>query len=587
MEKVVRLSAISVQAASPTRRYGALAYMNISDSARMLARPSLAGIPSNAVVSSATLTLRNRGLWSGTRTLSVARALTGWSTATTWRTIPTSLTGAVSQTQTNASYGTWTFNVTSHVQAWVSGAAKQHGFVVFSSAPHSGRGVLYGSPSATHGPVLTIEYLIPAQQPDELLPSGGTVSTDKPVLGFNVGEDTLAIQVQIDPAGDEVAPDWDSGEVPATAGLLDLAETTYPGLADAASTMWRARAKNALGWSAWSDWADFSRSAKAALTINTPAATTEDSSPVVTWTFAGVQDAWRVLLYNERGRKVYDSGWTPGTETEVAPGVNVGAEGRVVVQVQDDVDRAATTDDPEYVQAAQSFVVAPSGTPSPLSDLTASQDGVTPGVVLTGHRAEIPDEVVIYQGDTEVARLPGVDVFNGTTMVYEDWTARMNVETTYTVRAVVNGQWSNVGPSATITPTCSGIWLLNTEDQTRAVLWGQEEGEQTQPEVAVVHQPITSADGEVEVIRRRLLRYPRQGTVAGVVVDTPDVPASMSETNLRAWAEEDAGTLYRLVLGDLNDVVILGDLSFREDPRNGPGNGRVLNVSANWWARRV
>jgi hypothetical protein len=431
-----------------------------------------------------------------------------------------------------------------------------------------------------------VEYLVPAEAPTELNPSGGAVSVDKPVLTFSAAEDTQAVQVQIDPAANEVAPAFDSGEVAATAGLLDLATTAYPGLADGVSTLWRARVKNPLGWSAWSEWVDFSRVVKSALSISQPGATSEDPSPVVAWTFVGVQVAWRVVVYGEDEKVVTDTGWTPGTETEAATTKSVGATGRVVVEVQDDVDRVATPGDPDVTKASQTFTVSPSGAIAAMDDLAATQDGVSPVVTLTGHRGVIPDEVAVYRNGELVARVPGPDVFSGTTFTYEDTTAPMNRVATYHVVPVVNDQWGPQGPTATLTPTCVGIWIINTEDNSRAVLWGNSPMEQTQPEAAVVHTPITSADGDVEVVRRRLVRYPRQGTVSGTVTDTPAVPAATTEANLRAWAEEDAGTLYRLVLGDHNDVVILGDLVFVEVPENGPGNGRLLEVSANWWARR-
>lgn len=583
MLKVIKLSAISVQAAKPTTRYGALAYMNISTAARMLARPSLAGIPRNAVVSSASFAVRNRGVWSGTRTMTVAQNTSAWSTRQTWNTRPT-VTGGIPLTKASAAGGTfWLYDLTTLVQGWVSGTIAQHGVSVYSSS--STPGVFWGSTSA-YGPTLTIEYLVPAEPPTELNPSDGAVSVDKPTLTFNVDEDTLAVQVQLDPTGNEVAPAFDSGELAATAGLVDLAATAYPGLADGATTQWRARAKNGLGWSAWSDWVEFNRITKSALTISQPGATSEDPSPVVVWSFAGVQMAWRVLVYGELGKLISDTGWTPGDATEAATTKSVGASGRVVVQVQDDKDRASTPGDPDYTEAEQAFVVSPSGAPAPMDTLTATQDGVSPIVAVTGSRAAIPDEVAIYRNGELLARKPGIEVFTDTAFVYEDSTAPMNNQATYQVRPIVNGQWAAPGPEAVITPTCVGIWLINVQDDTRAVLWGNDAVEQSQPEAAVVHTPITSADGEVEVVRRRLVRYPRQGSLSGTVVETPYAPASMSETNLRAWAEEDAGTLYRLILGDLNDVVILGDLTFAEQPENGPGNGRVLSVSANWWARR-
>lgn len=587
MQKVIAMSAIAIRSAQPTTRLGALAYMNLSNVARMMARPSLAGIPSNAIISSATVRIVERTAWAATKAMSVSRPTAAWSTSTTWSTRPSvDATSTVTLSKVAAAAGTaWDFDVTAIVQAWISGAQPLNGLVVHTT--ETVNVTIHGSTAKTPSlvPTLTVNYLVPADPPEGLHPSEGNVSIAKPTLTFTVPQDTSSIQVQIDPAANPTTPAFDSAEVVTAAGLLDLSTTSYAGLASGATTQWRARVKNPLGWSAWSSWATFSRLVKSTLTITQPTATTDDPSPVTTWTFGGTQRAWRVLLLDASGVTKHDSGWIAGTATSTTPtGIVATPTGSVVVQVEDNQVRVATPGDPTYTEAIKAVTFAASGVPTVMTTLGASTDGIRPRVTLTGTRANIPDEVAIYRNGALIARVPGTDVFVGTAFTYLDASAPMNVPATYSVRPIVNGQFANAGPTTTITPSCSGIWLTDVEDNSTVVLWGVEQGEQTQPELAVLHSPITSPTGAVEVIRRRLVRYPRQGTITGTLADVLGITAASTEATLRAWADNDAGRLYRLVLGNLNELVILGDLNFVEVPGNRLGE-RILTVSASWWAR--
>lgn len=584
--KTIPLTAVSVQSAKATTRFGQLSTLPVSTTAQFMGRAAMTGIPLGAVVSSAIFTIRSRNnpTWSGSHAIKV-RSLGGpFSTATTWSNKPASIASSeVTVTKSGAAFGTfWDFDITAMVQAWVSGTVANNGLIVFSADASVGQ--FQGAVAPWGPPILTVTYVTAAATPTALHPSSGAVSLAKPTLTFQVPTDTTSIQVQVDPAANATTPAYDSGEVASTAGLLDLSTTTYAGLADAASTQWRARSKNGLGWSAWSSWVTFSRAAWKTLTVTSPTATSEDPSPVVTATYGGTITSWRAYTKNSLGAVLQDSGWTPGSVIAFGTTKSVGATGTAVVQIRDSIVRDSTPGDPDYAQATQAFTVTPSGTPATITAVATSQDGVRPNVVVTGTRAGgVPDEVVIYRNNVLVGRVPGASVFTGVTLSYSDNTAPMNVPATYKVYAVVNGAWSNASATSTITPRCIGLWLFDSESTDAALILGNDDLDQSQPENAIVHRPISSPNGDPQVVRRRLGRYPREGVVSGTLIDVLGITAATSEANLRAWADLDAGHLYRLVLGNQSDLVILGDITFTESPLN--GRERVLGVSANWWVQ--
>jgi hypothetical protein len=585
--KTIPLTAVSVQSAKANTRFGLLTYMPLSASpwAQMLANVSLAGIPSDAVITTATLVLRSRNKpnWSGTRTIKARAATSAFSTSTNWAGVPTdTATGEATRAIANATFGaTWNLDVTSIVQAWVAGTLANRGFKIFTAETVAG--VFQGTGAPWGAPVLLVDYQVPATAPTGLHPSSGAVSKNKPTLQFQTPGDTIAVQVQVDAAANGTTPGFDSGELALNAGLVDLSATSYAGLSDGASTQWRARVKNALGWSAWSTWVTFSRTSWKTLTISSPGSTSEDPSPTIQASYGGggVVTAWRALLLSDTGAQVQDSGWTPGSTISFGTTKSVGAGGTAVVQIRDNVTRDATPGDPDYLEVTKAFTVTPSGTPTAPTLAAASSDGIKAEVVLTGTRSTIPDELVVYRNDILVDRVTGASVFSGTNFTYRDRTAPMNVPATYKVFAVSAGAWSSASATKGVTPSCLGIWLYDTLSSDAVLILDDEELDQTQPEVAIVHRPISGPGGNPQVVRRRLARYPREGLLEGTLVDAVGVSAATSESVLRDWADNDAGRRYRLVLGNQNDPVILGDITFEELSEN--GTDRVLGVSASWW----
>jgi len=584
--------AYSIQSAKPGQSYGQLARLPLQfNASAALIRTPLDKIPAGASVTSAVLTFYSFGASSGSFTYNVSPLTSGWSSKVTWTKRPTTDSSTAAVTKTGpADMQSWAFDLTAEVQAIVSGTAKNYGWQLWSGS--STKSKVRGTAAAIKRPVLTVSYTTSPDAPSNLHPASGAVTVTRPMLSFDADDETNMIEVQIDPAQNSASPAWDSGSVAATGGLLDLASTTYPGINPSDTTYWRARQHNGYGWSAWSEWVSFTGAAPTTLSVTNPAAgDIADGTPPVQWT-VGVhtQTAWRVrLLDGVTGDVIANSGKQAGTDNNWTPPKGLGTDGQagvVEVTVWDDQDHAATATDPGHVQADVSVTLNLDGTIAPVTGLEADVSGPDPVVVLTGNRSEIPDQVDLFRDGTMVARFDGADVFTGTAFTITDTTAPMNVETTYRVAPRVNGKTAKGGPTATVTPQCIGIWLLDKDDPTqRAAIWTGDDQDQSQPEISVVHQPLsTDTRLAASAVRRRLVRFREEGAISGQILDVSGLLAADSEAFLRTVADNDAGHLYRLILGNASPTVIVGDLTFSEAPTN-RGDQRVLNVSFSYWGQ--
>lgn len=577
------LTTVSVQQAKPSYYFGHLPRTPIvSGAAYMLVRASVS-LPRNAVITSAKLWINQYDSIAGGLTLSVRRNYTAWPKAVTWSTKPAVTDVTHTRALSSAPGLWWDIDVTSDVQGFVSGTKANYGWRIMSNSTfaHKWR----GSGADIRQPYLMVTYVIPAKVPTNLSPAGGSVAVDKPVLTFAVDSGTVGIQVQVDAAADAASPDFDSGEVVATAGVLDLVDTTYAGLADGSSTYWRARAKNSYGWSPWSAWVTFSRDDLDAITLISPTDPTADGSPPFLWSFPGTQTAWQATLLDANNGVLADSGVVAGTDTDWTPARGLAAngdQGVARVRVWDDVTRIATPGVAAYSEVALPFTVAFDGTVDPMDTLTATQVGGSPGVVLAGTRAAgIPDEVAVFRNGVQVARFPGGDVFTtATDFSWTDWTAPLNEAATYRLAPVVNGAVASGGPTPTITPNAVGLWLVDPATDTVAYLWGNDEGSWDASDVATVHVPVST---DSPVVRRRLRRGTMTGSISGVVVDAQGIPATTTLAALDAFAGNDAGTVYRLIAGHLNLSVIAGDFLVAPSPISGPSD-TVAKAQFNFWS---
>lgn len=595
----IAATAYSVQTAKTTQVYGQVAKLPVtSGKADALVRaPLTTKIPKNAVISSAVVSVWTNGAHTGTLALSLGRALGAWTSSVTWKTKPAEDSTLVTVSKASPAGGTrYDFDVTSLAQQIVSGALADYGWFLTSAA--TAVGYVYGSSASAHHPQLVVTYTVPPAVPSNLHPSGSAIAVSNPVLTWDAPEDVTSIEVQIDPAMNGDAPAWDSGTVAATGGLLDLAATTYPGVADQTTTYWRAQQANGAGWSGWSPWYALPRVAHYPLTITSPPPTSDGSPTQVddgtfplVWSFGGTQTAWQARLIDQTsGDVLADSGRVSGAADEWTPPKGLttrGQLGTVELTAWDDQDRAVTPGSPDNVTAELVVQLSEDGTIAPVDTLTATNDGMRPTVLLTGSRAEgVPDAYAVLRNGVEVARFTGTDASSGTDFIVDDPFAVMQVAATYNVVPVVNGKRGPVGPSVTITPRCQGIWLgpYGNPNQ-RVVVWSTDDQDQQIPELEVVHQPIAGTGAGVSV-RRRLVRFLPQGTVTGTLIDSgiPGAPSAIDcEAMLDQWAAADAGDLYSLVLGRKTYKVVIGDVAVTETAIG--DHERIASVTFNWWAQ--
>lgn len=588
----IAVTFISVQDAKPSYSYKNPTYPPVEHlHSRILVRANLPTLPAGSVITSAEMWVNQTGTWAGSNTLILQRNFASWNNLATWNNKPALGDATHSQSKTGSTPGTWwNIDVTADVQGFYNKTKGNWGWSLYTTS--ATRRNVRGSSAPEYHPYLLITYIPPAKVPTDLSPQGGAVSVADPVLTFTTGDDTTAINVQIDPASDGVTPDFDSGTVAATGGVLDLSATAYAGLGDGDTTYWRARAQTAAGWSAWSPWVSFSREDMGAVTIISPDATPADTTPPVEWSFTGTQVAYQVLQVQAAdGQVILDSGRIAGADTDWTPTANLdpyfpngynGWEGRTVVRIWDDKVRIATQGAPAYAEEVLDWTVTFDGAVEPLDTLTATQVLNVPMVVLAGTRAAgTPDEVVIFRNGIQVARMPGTDVFTGDDFEWVDWTAPMYTLAEYRVAPVVNGAVAADGPTVEITPRCVGVWLVNPETDASAVLWGVDEGSWARDDIAAVHQTVA---GMAAPVRRRLARPPLSGSIAGDVFTVHGLGGLPTETALNSFAEDDAGVVYRLVAGHLNIPVVIGNVAVSPSPFEGDSRRRA-KARFDWWGQ--
>lgn len=568
---ILNATLVSIQSRHASKPYGQLGTVPLGTGARgLLAVAIPADIPAEAVVTRAELVFATKEAWPGpTRALSAQLAGAQWTPSrATWGNQPAVAAGSVAHTTdvpASPAGQRVTIDVLDDTQAIIAGAALNRGWLI-KSTDATPRGVK-GSKAATGAPVLELDYALPSTPPTDLHPAGGAVSVAKPTLRFR-GFDMIGLQIQIDPDADESTA-WDSGEQPASAGLFNLAASSYPGLALDASTSWRARRLTVAGLSDWSDWATFPRTAKPDLVITGPGETTGDKTAPITWTCPD-QVAFQGWLYDHlTGRLLADSGLVPTTEHEWTPPAGltvVGQRGRAVVQGYDAVDRELTPGDPPWAEDVHEFDLVAAGDADGVTDLTATVDGP---ITSFAWDAITADEWQIERDDTWTERI------DGSLRAFDDLTSAPFRTHTYRVLPVADGVVSPNGPSVTVTPRPLGIWLIDVETRDDVVLLAAEDLAVVMPETSVLHE----VSGDLPPVRRRSGIRPPQGSISGLIVDALGRDHDTTRDRLWDFKHGDAGRLYRLVLGEWNMLVTIGEVL----PSPSPVVNRATTASFSWW----
>jgi len=543
-------------------------------------------VPKNSSVTSAKLRFWNGVAQTGSVTVSAQRIAASWKARRlTWNNKPGVLGSAASATLTNPAVGDYfEIDVTSQLQTIANGAAN-YGFRITTTFTTLLR--LYSLNAAINKPVLVVEWTDQPDTPGMLRPYGGlAIGVDKPILRFSYsdpgGDDALdAVQVQIDAGNNFVSGiDFDSGWVTSTDPELDLSTTAYAGLADGATTYWRVRVKDeAGGISDWSDVASFSRDDKGTLTLTNPAAPSsnfvDEFTPPISWTFTGeTQKAYRVRIARlaRPNTWIYDSGRvTSASTTHTLPfrwhGHRVLRDDLsyiVSLHVWDTKDRVATPTVPVFQFATRTFSVQYDNTLTPVTSLTASQPTEAPWVRLQWDRATMPDQWVIVRDGEVIDKFDtAADLFvSGTTYRYVDYTARPFVAHTYKIRAVDivtgNRKMAATSPTATLTPTCPGYWLIDPDRPALEVNIG---GSSDVPQVvfgedSALFAPIGAEAPTRIVSSLRGLEGIINGSIETTAVHTWDV----HKANLLALKATPSQT-YRLAFGDENIPVTISHVN--------------------------
>lgn len=586
MTKVV-VTTYSAQSSQPAKRWGQRAKLPLaSNLATVHLRAAIsADIPDNAVVTKAELVFTAAATWTGSRTFTLTRQTAKFDQTITWDTRPATTTTNQVATALSTPVANKTllkFNVLPVVQEWIAGTNSNYGWRLSVSGTTTV--YLNGSTASLGVPYLDLEWERPGEPPTDLSPDG-TIATAQPTLQFQAEDGTTHVQVQISTTEDFAATEYDSGQVVVTGNLFSLASSGYT-FPNGATRYWRVRTWGGGIPSEWSAPAEVYRSDHPGLTITAPGSTSGKPVPTVTWTFAN-QGAWQVLLYDTSSgadRLVADSGRTAGTTQSWTPGEGLRGEGtgRVVVKVWDTVlNRVPTPGVPEYVSATKDFTVTVGGAAAGATSLTVTQRGATPIQDLAWSFAVAPTQVQITRAvDGAPAEFLG-DPLPGATTTYADRTAPRYANVVYRALAVDgSGVVSNVGPSELVYPTSRAVWLLDPDADyasTAAVpLLGKEQGSQSMTEQAVVHVVNNRAP-----VRRRLGLVPPSGSVSGVLMSALGVSATQGFDTLMDWKVNDASKVYRLVLGDWNIPVTIGDLSAVPLPDSGKDLAYAVDFA--WW----
>lgn len=501
----------------------------------------------------------------------------------TWANKPAAHSDSVQVTKTTALTGgaEWVFDVTAHCQLWSDGAD----FDGWEISTTSSTELKFYSTDTTESwakklePELRVWVADEPDPPQDLSPSGNRIVGEaKPVLRWsqldiNGNTDIIAAQVQIDNVVTFAAPDWDSGEQPISQPSLNLQTVgapapAFPGLpADGSSRYWRVMVKDGAG--AWSDWSipvSVRYVPKGALTMAAPALaspTISDPTPPISWSLTGAtQRAYRLEVFRKHATlnlwaEAWDSGKITAATTTVTLPKGVLAYDdrtyRVRLAVWDTLDRQSTPTAGAAYVIEREFYFDKNAAVSPTQSISATQQGPYPLVDVRFTFAVLPDRAVISRDGEIVADIEAVDLEDlrqpDGSYVWVDRAPRPGERNAWTVRPVAGGKMGWGNPTAYLTPSVRGRWLI-TKD-TEVFLAGTEQ-DLNMVEFAGELQPL--GDGPPIRIVTGLQGW--SGTVAGKLVRTQDATA-LDAVPASTWRDR----LMRIKRDQTPCIFIAGDIA--------------------------
>jgi hypothetical protein len=489
------VSDAQVWSGNADKNYGGLGKMgvNTGDTPRaaylFFGRP----FPNGVTVLSAKLRLYQQGAATGgSRTLTVQRVTKAWSeSGLTWENRPLGTGATATRTQGDSATDgrAWEFDVQALMQQVADGASF-YGMRVTSNltAP-----IWFYSKNANVGQymaTLEVEWSDAPDAPVDCSPTANqAVSLLRPTFRMDYtdpsGEDGLqAVQVQVSPTGNFSAIVADSGVYP-----TDLPEWTCTTDLTSSVYQWRGRTQDAAGnWSPFSAPQPFRRVAKGVLTLTNPTATVYTPTPSWSWTwqpttdpsFPDDQRAFQIWIVDpDDPTEVI---WTSGKRTSTTTSFTMPSSDRLlltpgesyltILRVWGSLARAATPNDPVYVEASTTFSFGTTGT-SNVVGLTPVPGN--PFIRLEWRTSSAPDEFVIIRNGRTVAVEDADDLrVSGTLYRYEDRAAKPGQRHVWGI-ATKNGTSTNNPVSVPGELYVEGLWVYSLKVGDLAVqMWGQD-----------------------------------------------------------------------------------------------------------------
>ncbi|MDQ0793554.1 DNRLRE domain-containing protein [Streptomyces sp. B1I3] len=577
-----------------------LEFTNISGKQRFAYLSFARPFPKGVTILSAKLRMTSRYDEVGTTTVTLKKVTQAWtSTKMTWNNKPAvTTTDSKSVTKgTSPQYTVWEFDVTSHMQAVADGAA-WYGWR-FETSNTTYYRQFYSANASVSGrsvkPTLELTYIEKPSKPTFMSPSGGrATSLAKPILRFDFtdaqGSTTMqALQVQMNPTNAFTAPAFDTGTYLASVPQLDLNDTAYAGLADAATVYWRVRVQDSSGlWSSWSDATSFTRRIKPTLTmLNPPANTIDEPTPPVIWSLTGgTQTAYQVIVSDAEGDWLYMSGKYTSTDVDYTIPAGVitrdDATYDITVRVWDTYSRESTPGDPAYMSVTRSVVYDYDATTDPVTSLVATTQLPTPVVKLTWNRATAPDSFVVRRNGEVIKALlePVQALVSGTSYQFLDYEASPRRSHVYTVQSVVNGKTSASNPTVTIKPESVGIWLMDPAENVYVQLMDADEGTWAMGEDAGMYSPL----GGTKSVRVTQALRGHEGSLTGLLMETPLSAKTITQQEEDVYKlKSRPGKTYTLALSDMSFPVVIGNVVVAPLPQR----ETMKKVSFDFWSQKV
>lgn len=546
--------------------------------------------PPGALILGATLTLTLAAAWPGTTTITVRRVTATWREGRlTWNNQPaTTATHLATKVVTGgAKDDAVTVDLTTMLADVAAGSA-WYGIRV--EVDVAGPLYLWASEAvARPSPKIDIEWTLVPDAVTDLHPlDGAVVGSTTPVFTWTFRDsdgtaDQASSQVQVDNTDDFASPVYDSGMV--ANGEQQWAVAS--GLSNGGDYFWRVRVIDTNGnTSDWSDVGSFHVTTRGTLTITSPSTTPEETTPPVAWTLgSGTQIAYQVILRDllaapvtdPGGSIIFDTGRVASTDTSVAI-----PSGRLVrtdtnayqveVRVWDNTDRESTPGLPAYSVATRTMTLTPSGVPTDVLTLTATDDA--PAVAFQWTRTNMPDYFALrVDGDVPAGtdafgntwdRLDPTDyLVSGTTYRMAWYRAEPSVGHTYEVIAVVDNagvlQMSTGNPTTTFTSRPVGLWLIDEASGERVRFEGRDDpsGSWKIGEEATDYYPV-GRRSPVHIVTS-LRGY--EGSMSGLYLnDWGDVTADEYKAALEA-IKASGSTHVRMIVQGFNLPVQVSDVS--------------------------